>query len=615
LGAKSITTDKLIVSSSNNLLIEPDFSLNGISWTTSANISINATAGRGSTPALRFTGTTSALNSYNLIGKGPDVTNKIAVDSDNRFRASFWVKSTEALPVNAVKLAMRRYTTGSAQTATTMVGNDAVLVPNVWTQFEAVSPALAAGTNGVGSIIALDFYLIVDNLTTGGITDIDAVSVTRAADGKLVVDGSITSTKLETNLVLATKIIAGSETGTHAAMEPTGFKVYAADPGGGAPVEVVRLGVAATDDYFAITKSNGDLAASISQDGVMSALDVNASRALFYKGNEMQSLLDDMPRGVIAAAYRDTNSAVNGGTTNGNIPFLRLEAYLEAGRIYRISTSPLRISRDAGASVTVGIKYNSTGTATTPNLATVTSPDLAQSIVWDEANSPVVSELFALTSGSSKWVSFLIWLGALSGNAGFRPSGASPARLIVEDVGPNRNTIGSGVSVDGNATPPAAKNTYTKQYNALGSSSYQGNGTVYSFDAGRMYQGLSPAGYGNMKSLAYFPSFTGDLSGAIVNNIRVYFMFDHWYYNSGGTARITLHGQSGLPATFPTTYGTPAVSSGGWPKPGDRWVTIPSSYYGGFVNGTYKGVALEGDSTYGTYGIAQRPVIEISYTK
>jgi len=92
-------------------------------------------------------------------------------------------------------------------------------------------------------------------------------------------------------------------------------------------------------------------------------------------------------------------------------------------------------------------------------------------------------------------------------------------------------------------------------------------------------------------------------------------MFDHWYYNSGGTARITLHGQSGLPATFPTTYGSPAVSSSGWPKPGDRWVTIPTSYYGGFVNGTYKGVALEGDGTYNTYGIAQRPVIEISYTK
>jgi hypothetical protein len=347
----------------------------------------------------------------------------------------------------------------------------------------------------------------------------------------------------------------------------------------------------------------------------MYALDLNASRALFYKGDELQSLLDDKPRGVVAAAYRDTNSAINGGTTNGDIPYLRLEAFMEVGRVYKISTSPLRISRDAGASVTVGIKYNSTGNATTPALATVTSGNLTQSIVWDEANAPMMQELFALTTGSSRWVSFLIWLGAVGGNAGFRPASGYPARLIIEDVGPNRNTIGSGVSVDGNATPPAAKNTYTKQYYASGSSSYKGDGTVYSFDAGRMYQGLSPAGYGNLKSIAYFPSFTGDLSGAVVNNIRVYFMFDHWYYNSGGTARITLHGQSGLPATFPTTYGTPAVSSSGWPKPGDRWVTIPSSYYGGFVNGTYKGVALEGDSTYGTYGIAQRPVIEISYTK
>lgn len=616
VSAKSITADKLIISSTNNLLIEPDFSLNGIAWTTGTNISVNPTAGRGATPALRFTGTTAVQSSYNLIGKNPDVTNKIAVDSDNRFRASFWVKSTEALPAGAVKLAMRRYTSSSSQTASGMVQNDVALVPNVWTQFQGVSTKLPAGTNGVGSTIALDFYLIVDNLTTGGITDIDAVSVTRAADGNLVVDGDITASKLDANLVLATKIIAGDEAGIHAEMSPAGFKVYAPDPGGGPSTEVVRLGVAATDDYFAITKSNGDSAASISSEGVMYALDLIASRSISYRGDELQSLLDDKPRGVVAAAYRDTSSAINGGTTNGDIPYLRLEAFMEVGRVYKISTSPMRISRDAGASVTVGIKYNSTGNATTPALATVSSGNLTQSIVWDEANAPMLNELFALTTGSSRWVSFLIWLGAVGGNAGFRPAGGYPVRLIIEDVGPNRNTIGSGVSVDGNATPPAAKNTYTKQYFASGSSNYKGDGTVYNYDAGRMYQGLQPGtSNGNLKSLAYFPSMTGDLSGAIVNNIRVYFKFDHWYYNTGGTARITLHGQSGLPATFPTTYGTPAVSSGGWPKPGDRWVTIPTSYYGGFVNGTYKGVALEGDGTYNTYGIAQRPVIEISYTK
>ena len=619
ISGKSITADKLIISSSNNLIIEPDFELGAISWETSGtNKAYRSAGGRAGGDAIRFTGTTSTQSSYNLTSKvGTVVTNKVSVDDDNRFRGSIWVKSNVALSSDKIRLGLR-YTTSVSPlvTGTATIANNSssstaanYLPANSWTQLSGISAVLPANT------VYVEFYLSATLPSTTATIDIDAVSVTRAMDGNLVVDGQITASKLETNMVLATTIIAGDPNGIHASMEPAGFKVYAPDPGGGPAKEVVRLGVAATDDYFAITKSTGDLAASISAEGVMYALDLNASRALFYKGDELQTLLDDKPRGVVAAAYRDTSSAINGGTTNGDIPYLRLEAFMEVGRVYKISTSPMRISRDAGASVTVGIKYNSTGNATTPALATVSSGNLTQSIVWDEANAPMLNELFALTTGSSRWVSFLIWLGAVGGNAGFRPASGYPVRLIIEDVGPNRNTIGSGVSVDGNATPPPAKNTYTKQYYALGSSNYKGDGTVYSYDSGRMYQGLSPAGVGNTKSLAYFPSMTGDLSGAIVNNIRVYFMFDHWYYNSGGTARITLHGQSGLPATFPTTYGSPAVSSSGWPKPGDRWVTIPTSYYGGFVNGTYKGVALEGDGTYNTYGIAQRPVIEISYTK
>lgn len=220
VASKSITADKLIISSTNNILIEPDFGLNGISWTSNANISINATAGRGSTPALRVTGTASAVNIYNLVAKGPDVTNKIAVDSDNRFRASFWVKSTEALPVNAVKIAYRRYTTGTAQTAQTMVGNDAVLVPNTWTQFQAISPALGS------TVIACDFYIIVDNLTSGGITDIDAVSVTRASDGKLVVDGAIDGMTITGALIQTSNTPATGSAARGVKLDVLGLRAY-----------------------------------------------------------------------------------------------------------------------------------------------------------------------------------------------------------------------------------------------------------------------------------------------------------------------------------------------------------------------------------------------------
>jgi hypothetical protein len=143
--------------------------------------------------------------------------------------------------------------------------------------------------------------------------------------------------------------------------------------------------------------------------------------------------------------------------------------------------------------------------------------------------------------------------------------------------------------------------------------SYDGANNWYNYNTSQMYQGLSPAGYGNMKSIATFPDMTSALSGSTINYVRVYFNFNHWYYNSGGTARIGLHAHTAVPATF-SQSGT-VVTSSGWPKPGARWVDIPSIHWDNIKSGVYRGVSLEGDNTYQTYGLADPPVIEISYTK
>ncbi len=129
-----------------------------------------------------------------------------------------------------------------------------------------------------------------------------------------------------------------------------------------------------------------------------------------------------------------------------------------------------------------------------------------------------------------------------------------------------------------------------------------------------MYQGLSPAGYGNLKSIAVFPDMTGELAGATIHYVRVYFNFNHWYYNSGGTARIGVHGHTGLPGSF-GSVGPMTAFSGGWPKPGARWVELSAGHFDGFRTGQWRGVYLEGDGTYGTYGYADRPTLEIRYTK
>lgn len=446
---------------------------------------------------------------------------------------------------------------------------------------------------------------------TGEKLYITNAKILRASSAELIVDGSITADKLESDLVLATKIIAGDPARTHTEMSSAGFRVFARDPAetnpAVLPTEVIRLGVDATDDYFAVADSAGKAVATIDQYGKMSGTDVYANNTLYYKGDEMQTLLDALPRGIVAAAYRDTSSTVNSNPPT-NIPFLRLEANLEPGRIYKIWTSPMKISRDAGASVTVGILYNKSG------LATLASNNLTSQVVWDEQNGAIVQELFALINEPAKTVSFLIWLGSVGGQAGFRPTAAAPIRLVIEDVGPNNNSIGNGVHMNGTVTPPAAVNSYVKTYSATNSMNYQGSNAQYVYDTARMYQGLSPAGYGNLKSIATFGDMTADLSGATVNRIRVYFNFDHWYYNSGGTARIGVHGFTSVPSTFSQSVAAAATSSG-WPKPGARWIDLPSSVFAGFKSGSYRGVSLEGDSSYTTYGYADRPKIEISYTK
>ncbi|HEX9228844.1 MAG TPA: hypothetical protein VF885_19760, partial [Arthrobacter sp.] len=425
--------------------------------------------------------------------------------------------------------------------------------------------------------------------------------------------GAVSAAKLEAVLALVTAIIAGDPLGTHAQMDANGFRVFAADDTDGVPNEVVRMGVAATDDYFAITRSNGTLAATISQDGVGSFTQVNATDAFYYKGTELSTMLGRRDT-LVSSAYRTTSSTVNAAAGGGWVPYLRFEATLEANHTYRISTSSIRVDTDLNTTGALGLGNAPSGQlATTSNWGIFvmghTSPSNGKGTV-------TLNELWAFpgTPGEKRTISFLLSFGVTlgSGQCGIRAAGDNPARIIIEDLGiPLAG--GNGVWLDGTVPPAPAKNTYVTQWGANNSASYTGSNAYYNYNTGQMYQGLSPAGYGNLKSIATFNDMTGALSGADINYIRVYFNFNHWYYNSGGTARIGLHGHSGTPGSF-SSNGV-VVESGGWPKPGARWVDIPSAHWWGFKSGAYRGVTLEGDGGYGTYGYADRPTIEISYTK
>ena len=435
----------------------------------------------------------------------------------------------------------------------------------------------------------------------------------------LIGAGAITADKLEAAMVLSNRIIAGDPNGTRAEMSPGGFRVYAAQPEGGA-TEVVRMGVAETDDYFAVTKADGTLAATISQDGKVSGSEIYANEEMYFQGQRFSEILESLPRGALYKAELSGGRISNIDTTYGLVE----ASWVHTGdRLIRLDFG-LKTFPNSTSETEVHLDVYYTRDGSTP---TINSPRLFADAI----------ALGRISQGSYDYKTFshtirpatfgniapgdtlrmLMCVRKGLGNP-FHVEPGLQTYMYVTDIGPgiphtpNHNNGGGKLS-SGTSTVTVPKVTRTAEWTANAIRNYQGNGSVYPINNGKIYQGLSPAGYGNLCSAAIFPDMTATLSGASINWIKVYLYFEHWYYNAGGTARIGLTGKS-LPGSM--TAGGLATSSGGWPKPGGRWVDIPSNLWNGFKTGQWGGITLNGDGGYGTYGYASgNPKIQINYTK
>lgn len=385
--------------------------------------------------------------------------------------------------------------------------------------------------------------------------------------------------------------------------------------------DVIKLGTFDQDHLSLYKDGKPSFVATV--DGDVTARSISAEE-IRYRGTTLQEILDALPRGHVSAALRITDSANNALSGYGEIPYLRLDVELEEGRLYKVWTSPIKMGISAGATAYLRLRGQS-GAA-----ATISSPLMNAVDLHQEGESMPLQELWATNPGApvpgtrrqcSFLISFVVATGG--GQAGIRASGANGVRLEVEDIGPLQST-GNGTQLNGPPvatptapapTPPPSKSTYTKEYGNSDRHTYDGNNAIYSWPYPRGGQGLSPAGYGNLKSIWTFPSLTAELSGAVIHEVWAYFYFDQWFYNAGGTARIVLHGNASRPSTYTGITTGVVVASGSWPAGSGRWVKIPEAHYGGFANGTHKGFGLEGDGTYQTYGLASNCRLRIKYTK
>jgi hypothetical protein len=342
-------------------------------------------------------------------------------------------------------------------------------------------------------------------------------------------------------------------------------------------------------------------------------------------------LYNSLPRGIVASAYLGSDYVTPSLSSQGEVGIAEVSFVQEAGRSYKVvfngthlaganSNRAVALFRlrytNTGASPVVGTSSmaDSAWIETTP-LEAITCPPMMPQGTWGPAGSTVRVLL--------TWERFY-GTGSLNLKNYAGQQWQKPIRLYVEDVGPDVPetwvfNYGGNDYTSAAPPPPPAKKTYTTTWKSTSSGTYKDTGAKRT-NTTDVVQGDS--GFdtnGNNRGLWIFPNtITSTLSGSTISKIEVYAYANHWYNSSGGTAYIKVHGYTSAPASSPTL--TTATSSSGWPKPGGRWVTLPTSMHAGFLSGAYKGFGMgpgasSSQAYYGRFNGGTGAQIRITYVK
>ncbi len=388
----------------------------------------------------------------------------------------------------------------------------------------------------------------------------------------------------------------------------------------------------ATGNYITFTQGDTSVA-SISEDGNIAGQDFNVNGDLVVGGTNILDLIATLPKGLLFRGERTDNTDTTSGSTE--VAFLELDTTLEDGRMYRLYTSELRVTgtvigdtvgiriRDGGSgSPSITSDQLCLGTASIANTGTGgNTVSVAQVISVDD------SSAVSLSNYHSGQHNYLLTVARVSGTGTMtlttNTATVNAMQLCVEDIGPLIDDTGVDQSSGGGGTVPVQ--TYTKTYTATWSGTYAENNTYTSFYGNDVNQGRYDSTWGNQRGLIGFNAATiqSDLAGATIKSIKVTLNAKHWYYNSGGTALIGAHDYTSRPSTWSDSrVDQSQVTVTGWPKPGKKTVTLPTSIGNQFRDGTTAGISLgPGTNTdliyYGRFdgvGSSNVPTLTITYT-
>ena len=477
----------------------------------------------------------------------------------------------------------------------------------------ALLPGLAPGTNIEWSVLARD---ISSNDSPWADNLIDGIDTLRSVD----VAGNASYDNLEvTGETGIIPIIGYQLTGNVATIftarqhgfdvEDTVFITGAVDPYEG--LHVV-LDVSATS--FTLVITNPNLPYAVAPEGAT----VNKGTAVPEEsepsgfsiyGTEFLDWIEAMPKGIVAWENFGSNGQSGAFTERG---YGEVGFQAKPGRMYRVQTRGM-IENDTDNSIWVRLRMTQ---ATAPSAAptpTVTSTMLLRTSVLPLAWAGTANDDFHFNDwtylvGPPKGAEpvnvrvLLTMAGGGATNVVMRAYGEGASTLerpeggtyiAIEDIGPAKGQGGAYNAATGSVPPvppPPPVQTYTKTWTSTNARCYMGNGAA---DSSQGTEDMKQGYYGSdgdSRSIWTFPTFTGAVGAKSIDRVRLYLYANHWYYNSGGTAKITRHNYSSVPSSNPSV--TEVVSSTKWLKPGGRWVTLPTSVHAGIIAGTIKGFGV-----------------------
>ena len=218
VGAKAITADKLVITSTDNLVQEGTFNASGVSWELPANFAINATAGRNSTPAMVITNTAALQTSYNAVGNPTKVPIEVQSNGGAAYRVIGWVNSSASVAASGAYISVR-FLSSTGSTSVSSVYAPGTLAADTWTE---ISGLVVAPANTISIAVAINSAAA---LSTGTLKW-DMVSVTRASTGSLIVDGAIDGKTITGATIRTADPALG---GARVVMDSTGLKAWDAN--------------------------------------------------------------------------------------------------------------------------------------------------------------------------------------------------------------------------------------------------------------------------------------------------------------------------------------------------------------------------------------------------